>query len=123
MIKQESTRTAIADADHADRSSTKAERSGLRFARFMASPLGRWGRIGLGLMMVGVGPVAIGGYAGWAVSAAGILPLTLGTINGCILAPFLKVPFKGDELVPNAAPAASSNAGTNTGGARHARVN
>ena len=26
------------------------------------------------------------------------MPLTLGIINGCILAPFLHVPFKGSDL-------------------------
>jgi hypothetical protein len=32
------------------------------------------------------------------MAIAGLLPLTLGIINGCILAPFLHVPFRGSDL-------------------------
>jgi hypothetical protein len=68
------------------------------FARFMASPLGRGSRIllGLALMVWGIG--SVGGVLGWIIAIAGLLPLTLGIINGCILAPFLHVPFKGSDL-------------------------
>jgi len=68
------------------------------FARFMASPLGRGGRIviGIALMFWGIGRV--GGVMGWMIAIAGLLPLTLGIINGCVLAPFLRVPFKGADL-------------------------
>ena len=68
------------------------------FARFMASPVGRGGRIVLGLVLIAVGIGVLGGVLGWIVAIAGLLPLTLGVINGCILAPFLKVPFKGSNL-------------------------
>jgi hypothetical protein len=68
------------------------------FARFMASPLGRGGRIAIGLALIAVGVGFVGGVAGWLIAVAGLLPLTLGVINGCILAPFLKVPFKGSDL-------------------------
>jgi hypothetical protein len=67
------------------------------FARFMASPFGRGGRIVLGLGLIVLG-LALGDVIGWAIAIAGLLPLTLGMINGCILAPFLKVPFKGADL-------------------------
>ena len=69
------------------------------FARFMASPLGRGTRIVLGLGLIVLG-VAVGGVIGWVIAIAGLLPLSLGVINGCILAPFLKVPFKGSDLPP-----------------------
>lgn len=68
------------------------------FARFMASPVGRGGRIVLGIVLIAVGIGAVGGVAGWAIAVAGLLPLTLGIINGCILAPLLRVPFKGTDL-------------------------
>ena len=70
----------------------------MSFARFMASPVGRGGRIvvGLALMLWGIG--GVGGVLGWVIAIAGLLPLTLGIINGCILAPFLHVPFKGSNL-------------------------
>ena len=69
------------------------------FARFMASPLGRGGRIVLGLGLIVIGFV-IGDTIGWVIAIAGLLPLSLGLINGCILAPFLKVPFRGADLPP-----------------------
>lgn len=71
----------------------------MSFARFMASPLGRGARIVLGLGLIVLG-LAVGGVIGWVIAIAGLLPLSLGVINGCILAPFLKVPFKGSDLPP-----------------------
>ncbi|MDO8532816.1 MAG: DUF2892 domain-containing protein [Dehalococcoidia bacterium] len=68
------------------------------FARFMASPVGRGERIVLGIVLIAVGIGAVGGVAGWAIAVAGLLPLTLGIINGCIFAPLLRVPFKGADL-------------------------
>ena len=73
----------------------------MRFARFMASPLGRGGRIVVGLALVAWGLGTVGGALGWAIAIAGLLPITLGVINGCILAPFLHVPFKGSDLPPS----------------------
>ncbi len=66
-------------------------------ARFMASPAGRGGRIVVGLGLIAIG-VAVGGAAGWVIAVVGLLPLTLGILNGCILAPLLRVPFKGSDL-------------------------
>jgi hypothetical protein len=71
------------------------------FARLMASPVGRGGRIVLGLALIVLGIGIVGGVPGWVIAIAGLLPLTLGIINGCILAPFLKVPFKGSDLPPS----------------------
>ncbi len=70
------------------------------FARFMASPLGRGARIVIGLGIIGWGIGWVGGVTGWAIAVAGLLPVTLGIINGCILAPILKVPFRGSDLPP-----------------------
>jgi hypothetical protein len=64
----------------------------------MASPLGRGGRIVLGVALIFWGIGSVRGVAGWVIAIAGLLPLTLGLINGCILAPFLKVPFWGSDL-------------------------
>ncbi len=68
------------------------------FARFMASPIGRGLRIVVGLVLIGCGLGLVGGTGGWIMAIAGLLPLTLGVINGCIFAPILKVPFKGGDL-------------------------
>jgi hypothetical protein len=71
------------------------------FAHFMASPLGKGGRIVVGLALIGVGIGVVGGVLGWIIAIAGLLPLTLGIMNGCILAPILRVPFKGSDLPPS----------------------
>lgn len=71
------------------------------FARFMASPLGRGARIIIGLVLIGIGIGKVGGAAGWIIAIIGLLPLILGVINGCVLAPLLKVPFKGSNLPPS----------------------
>ena len=67
-------------------------------ARFMASPLGRGGRIIIGLALIAYGVSVLPRLAGWIMIIVGLLPLTLGIINGCLLAPLLKVPFKGSDL-------------------------
>jgi hypothetical protein len=68
------------------------------FARFMASPLGRGGRIVLGLVLMTSGLPAVGGEVGTVMAVAGLLPLGSGLINACLFAPILKVPFWGSEL-------------------------
>jgi hypothetical protein len=68
------------------------------FARFMASPLGRGLRIVIGLALIAWGIGGVAGGLGRVLAIAGLLPLTLGVINGCILAPFLNVPFRGSDL-------------------------
>ena len=73
----------------------------MAFARFIASPLGRGARIVIGLALIAWGIGVVGGGLGLSIAVAGLLPLTLGIINGCILAPFLNVPFRGSELPPS----------------------
>jgi len=68
------------------------------FARFMASPLGRGGRIAFGLTLIASGLGVVGGGLGSMMAIAGLLLLGLGIINGCIFAPFLKGPFRGSDL-------------------------
>lgn len=67
-------------------------------AKFMASSVGRGGRIVAGVLLVAAGLGLVGGPVGWAIAVAGLLPLTLGVMNGCVLAPLLRVPFKGSDL-------------------------
>ena len=69
------------------------------FARFMASPLGRGGRVAFGLTLIALGVGVVGGGMGSMMAVVGLLPLGLGIINGCIFAPFLKVPFRGSDLL------------------------
>lgn len=70
----------------------------MRFAQFMATPVGRGGRIVAGLALIAVGIGIVGGVRGRIIAIAGLLPLTLGIINGCIFAPILNVPFRGSDL-------------------------
>lgn len=70
----------------------------MAIGRFMASPIGRWGRIVVGVALIAVGLLVVGGTAGWVMAAVGLLPLTLGLTNGCLLAPLLRVPFRGADL-------------------------
>ncbi len=69
-------------------------------ARFMATAFGRGLRIVVGLVLIILGISVIHGTGGWIIAIFGLLPLTLGIINGCILAPILKVPFWGSKLPP-----------------------
>ena len=69
----------------------------MQFARFMASPLGRGGRVVIGVIMIVIG-LMLAGPVGWIVAIAGLLPLALGVGNMCIMAPILHVPFKGADL-------------------------
>ncbi len=68
------------------------------FARFMASPLGRGGRMAFGLVLIALGIGVVGGRLGTAMAIAGLLPLGLGIVNGCIFAPLFNLPFKGSDL-------------------------
>ena len=67
-------------------------------ARFMASSLGRGGRIALGIALIVLGLVVIGGTAGWVVAALGLVPIAAGTLNFCLFAPILGTPFRGADL-------------------------
>ncbi len=58
----------------------------MAFAQFMASPLGRGIRIVVGLALIAWGLGVVGGVAGWVIALVGLLPLTLGVVNGCFLA-------------------------------------
>ncbi len=73
----------------------------MRLARFMASSLGRGGRIVFGVALIGWGLGIIGGPLGWVIATAGVLPILLGIINGCILGPLLNLPFRGADLPPS----------------------
>jgi hypothetical protein len=58
------------------------------FVRFMVSPAGRSARIVAGLALIAGGLVGLGGAAGIAVAAVGLVPLFAGAFDGCVFAPF-----------------------------------
>ena len=67
------------------------------FALFMSSAAGRLLRIVAGLLMIVQG-VRAGTTGGYILAIIGLVPLALGILNWCMLAPLLGVPFKGSEL-------------------------
>jgi DUF2892 family protein len=70
----------------------------MAFAEFMASPLGRGLRVVVGGVLIYVGLSRVQGTAGTAIALFGILPLTTGLLNLCLLAPLLGAPFRGSAL-------------------------
>lgn len=68
------------------------------FAKFMATATGRGLRIVVGLALIAYGLLVVHGTTGTVLAVVGLVPLGLGTLNLCILAPFLGVPFRGADL-------------------------
>lgn len=69
----------------------------MQFAQFMATPVGRIGRIVAGIALIIIGLI-IGGAAGWIVAIVGLVPLGAGALDVCIFAPILKAPFRGRDV-------------------------
>jgi hypothetical protein len=67
------------------------------FARFMATPVGRIGRMVAGIALVIIG-LLIGGVGGWIVAILGLVPLGAGAFDVCVLAPILRAPFRGRDV-------------------------
>lgn len=63
----------------------------------VASAPGRLMRVVLGVVLIVVG-IVIGGPAGWALGVIGLLPITAGAANVCVLGPLLRAPFRGSDL-------------------------
>ncbi len=72
----------------------------MKFAKFMASPLGRGIRVfaGLGLILWGL---SAGTVPGAAAAVFGVVALAAGAFNWCLIAPLIGAPFRGrDALNP-----------------------
>lgn len=59
--------------------------------RLIASPVGRAARIAIGTGL------ALG-RKGWALSALGLVPLSMGAFDWCLLAPLNGLPFEGPKV-------------------------
>ena len=70
----------------------------IQIAQFMASPVGRWGRIILGVALLLIAFLALEGAARWIVAVLALVPLAAGGANFCIFAPVLRTPFRGKDL-------------------------
>lgn len=81
------------------------------FLRFMASPAGRVARLAAGTALIGTGLAQ--GRKGWPLVVVGLVPLSMGAFDWCLLAPLKKLPFEGSELRavldPQAGEAGSAN--------------
>lgn len=68
-----------------------------KFFKFIASPNGRRLRVVAGMALIGAG--ALGkGKPQWPLLLAGMVPLSAGLFDKCVLGPFLGRPFSGEAL-------------------------
>lgn len=70
----------------------------LKFAKFMAKPLGRIVRIVAGAAIIIWGS-KMGNTAGTVMMIVGAVPFFAGALNLCMIAPFIGVPFKGKDIL------------------------
>lgn len=64
--------------------------------RFIASPAGRIARVAVGTSLIAAGLAQ--GRKGWALAAVGLLPLSMGAFDWCLLSPLKGLPFDGVQL-------------------------
>ncbi|MFD2784687.1 DUF2892 domain-containing protein [Hymenobacter rubripertinctus] len=70
--------------------------------RLIASPGGRAARVAIGTGLIGTG-LALG-RKGRALAVLGLLPLSMGAFDWCLLAPLAGLPFDGARLRDTLAP-------------------
>lgn len=78
----------------------------MKFLSFMSTPTGRVIRVIMGIAIIAIG-FAIGGTAGWIVSAFGLLPLLTGIFGLCPINPLVGRPIRCDEACRAATPSRS----------------
>ena len=69
----------------------------MRLARFLATPAGRLLRIVAGIVLIAVGLFVVRGTVGVVIAAAGLIPISAGVFNLCLLAPLLGSPLHGRD--------------------------
>jgi Inner membrane protein YgaP-like, transmembrane domain len=69
----------------------------MKFAEFMASPLGRGLRVVVGGVLIYVGLSVVQGIAGTLIAAAGVVPIATGLLNVCLIGPLIGAPMKGSS--------------------------
>lgn len=68
------------------------------FAQFINSPAGRIGRIVAGLGIIGLGRALRDRTAGTVLTIAGLIPLTAGLFDLCLISPLLGGPLSGEGV-------------------------
>ena len=66
----------------------------MKIVTFMNSTAGRATRIAAGAVLIVAGLFA-GGATGWALALVGLVPLTAGLFNFCLLGPLFHAPVHG----------------------------
>jgi hypothetical protein len=66
----------------------------MAFAEFMGTPLGRGLRIVFGAFLIYLGLNVIQGVGGTVLAVLGVVPITTGILNLCILGPLLGAPMR-----------------------------
>ncbi len=69
----------------------------MRFAEWMATPLGRGLRVVTGAVLIYVGLAVVQGVGGTLLAAVGVLPIATGLLNLCLIGPLLGAPIKGSS--------------------------
>ncbi len=70
----------------------------VKFAAWMATPVGRLVRVAAGAALIVLG-VAMGGVGGTIVALVGIVPAAMGATNRCLIGKIIGAPFKGQDSV------------------------
>jgi len=66
----------------------------MRFAEWMATPLGRILRVVGGGVLIYLGLNVVQGVAGTVLALVGVVPITAGLLNLCLLGPLLGAPVR-----------------------------
>lgn len=67
------------------------------FAKWMASPVGRWLRVVAGIALIAAG-IYVQGAWGVVLGVVGAVPLVAGIFNVCLFAPLFGAPFSGTRF-------------------------
>lgn len=70
----------------------------MAFIQFMSGPIGRGGRVVLGVVLLVLGIAAAGGVGGIVLVVVGAVMALLGLSNICILGPLFGCPLQGSKL-------------------------
>ncbi len=70
----------------------------VKFAAWMATPVGRLVRVAAGAALIVLG-VAMGGVGGTIVALVGLVPAAMGATNRCLIGKIIGAPFKGQDSV------------------------
>jgi uncharacterized membrane protein HdeD (DUF308 family) len=74
----------------------------MAFAKFMASPTGRWLRVIVGLALVVVGIILAfqptNTLLGVIIAIVGLVPLVAGVVDVCVFAPLFGAPLSGPRI-------------------------